>query len=79
MANRKLGNLKKLGKLFFFFFFFFKVLLLQVLDFEYKVKIEKSEEKKSETKFRGFRVFDLAMNHESKNFKYEGLLLSVKH
>ena len=30
----------------------------RVFDFEYWVKITKSEEKKSEKNFRGFRVFD---------------------
>ena len=35
-------------------------LFFRVFDFEYWIKIEKSEEKKSEINFRGFRVFDLA-------------------
>ena len=56
MSNRKLGNVVNLGN----FGIFFRVFFFRVFDFEYWIKIEKSEEKKSEINFRGFRVFDLA-------------------
>ena len=39
--------------------FFFQIFFSWVFSFGYYVKIEKSEEKKLETKFGGFRVFNL--------------------
>ena len=55
MVYRKLGNVGNVGIL----GIFFRVFFVRVFDFEYWAEIDKSEEKKSEKIFLGFRVFGL--------------------